>query len=153
MAALCTRVKVTWRDRYGQQATVIFHIAPGVINPSDGRILAIIAALEAACRAKAVRIELSQISGIVGSASAGVAYVSQDKALMNGIDGDGQAHNWKVPSLKPSILLADKETIDMTNASVTAYVAAVLAGAQGRGGAAITAVTDGHRTMGKRLKH
>lgn len=150
MAALCTRVKVTFRDRYGQQAGVTFHVAPGVVDPSSIGVQAIIAAIEAACRAKAVKIELTQIYAPVSSATAGVPYVMVDKALFKALDQDGQAHNWKIPGPGTGIFLSDGETVDLTDADVSTWISAVTTHAKGPGGATVANVLSGHRTTNRK---
>jgi hypothetical protein len=153
VAALCTRVKVTWKDRYGQQASVVFHVAAGIVNPDNVGVQAIIVALEAAMRAKALKIELSQVNAVTGSATSGVNYVMQDKALFRFTDQDGQAHNWKIPGPGSGIFSTDDETVLPADSDVAAYISAVTTHAKGRGGANITTFTSGYRTTSrKRLK-
>lgn len=138
------------RDRYGNEARLVFHVAAGIIDPSDATIQAIVAAINACCNPVGLTIELSQVNAVVASAVSGANYVSTDKALFPALDQDGQPHNFKVPGLKPSILVPNSDNIDFTNVDVIAYVAAVTGNAIGRGGATITTLNYGYRTASRK---
>ncbi len=153
MAALSTRVKVIFRDRYGHEAAIVFHVAAGVIDPNSATVQAIVTALNNCVNSRAVQIELSQVASISATATAAAVYVNQDKAQFNGLDGDAQAHVWKIPGPLASVFSSsDHETLILTAGPGNAYMLAVIAGAQGRGGSPILTINSGHRTMGKRLK-
>lgn len=150
MAALATRVTVTMRDRYGNEARVVFHVAPGIVDPTNANIQAIVTAINACCNPVGLTIELSQVNAVVATAVGGSAYVSTDKGLFPALDQDGQPHNFKVPGIKPSILIPNSDQIDFTNANVITYRAAVTGSAIGRGGATITSLNYGYRTASRK---
>jgi hypothetical protein len=150
MAALSTRVTVTFRDRYANEMRLIFHVAAGIVDPSNATVQAIVTAINSCCNPVGLSIELSQVNAVEGTAVIGADYVATDKAVFPAIDQDGQPHNFKVPSLKPAILAADGVSVDFTNVDVLAYQAAVLASAQGRNGADITTLNTGYRTASRK---
>ena len=138
------------RDRYGNEARLVFHVAPGIVDPTDATIQAIVNAINAVCNPVGLTIELSQVNAVVATAVSGADYVSEDKGLFPALDQDGQPHNFKVPGIKPSILVTNSDTIDFTNVDVIAYVSAVTANAIGRGGATITSLNYGYRTASRK---
>lgn len=153
MASLATRVTVVFDPQWGPQFAVRFHVAPGIIDPNNAGIQAIVTAINALTRAIALTIELSQVDAIAGSPVMSADYISEDKAAFKALDGDGQAHNYRIPGPTAAIFLANKETIDMTNLDVVAFVAAVTANALGRGGVPITTIPVGFRAENrKKLK-
>lgn len=153
MAAVSTRVHVIFHPLKGLDFAVVFHVAGAIVDPTNAGVQAIIAAINSVTSAVAIEISLSVVHENAGSVTIGAVYVSEDKAQFRGVDDDGQAHTYKIPGLITTILNADKETIDLTNADVIVYTAAVTANALGPGGVAVTAVTEGHRTENrKKLK-
>jgi hypothetical protein len=150
MAALSTRVTLTVRDRYSNEGRIIFHIAPGIVDPNNSTVQAIVAAVNATINPAGISIELSQVEAVTGSAVVGADYINTDKGLFPALDQDGQPHNYKVPGIKSSILQANSDQIDFTDSNVIAYVSAVTANAIGRGGAAITALNSGYRTANRK---
>lgn len=140
-------------DRYGREAFFIFHVAAGIVDPNNGNIQAVVAAVNAICNPVGLKLELSQVSSFSGTATAGVPYVMQDKAQLNFLDEDGQPHNFKIPGPNSAIFVDGGKSIDLADTDVAAFITAVTGGATGRGGAEITSVTSGHRsTNRKRLK-
>jgi hypothetical protein len=153
VAALATKVVVIFHPYKGTDFRVTFYVAAGVVDPSDAGIQAVIAAINGVTRAVAIQIEVSAASGITATASTTGAYISEDKAQFNFSDESSHAHIYKVPGLKPVILLADTETIDPAGTGVPTFTAAILANARGRGGADVTTLVSAHRTENrKRLK-
>lgn len=150
MAALSTRVTVTFRDRYSNECKVIFHIAAGIVDPNNATVQAIVNAINATCNPVGLSIELSQVEAVAGSAVVGADYINEDKGLFPALDQDGQPHNYKVPGIKPSILQVNSDNIDFTNVDVIAYQSAVTANAIGRGGASITTLNYGYRTQNRK---
>lgn len=150
MAALSTRVTITMIDRYKRKCTIVFHMDPGVIDPTDSRITNIVAKINAFCNPVGLFIELSQDNVVIATATVGAAYISEDKGLFPALDVDGQAHNFKVPGIKAAIITPGSDTIDMTNTDVIAYVAAVTGNALGRGGAAVSTMASGYRTASRK---
>ena len=150
MAAVSTRVTVTMKDRYGNSVAYVFHVAAGIVDPTDARIMAIVNAVNAFCNPVGLFIELSQVNVPVGTATAGAVYISTDKALFPALDDSGQPHNYKVPGLKPSILQANSDSIDMTNANVITYHDAVVAWAMGPGNVRVQTMLHGYRTANRK---
>lgn len=145
MAAASTRVTVTVRDRFLNEARIIFHVAPGIIDPNNAVIQAIVTAINATINPVGIYVELTQVNAVTATAVTGAAYVATDKAIFPAIDEDGQPHNFKVPSPIPAIFTDDGYTVDTTNADVVAYIGAVKDNALGRNGIEITVLTTGYR--------
>ena len=145
MAALSTRVTLTVRDRFANEARIVFHVAPGIVDPNDATIQAIVTAINACMNSVGVYIELTQVNTPAGSVVDDVPYVSTDKAIFPALDQDGQPHNFKVPGPIVSAFEADGYTVDMTFGAVVAYVDAVTTHARGRNGADVTVLTSGYR--------
>lgn len=150
MAALATRVTVTYRDRYQNEVRLVFHVAAGIVDPNDALITGIVNAINACVNPIGISVELSQVEAVAGTAVINADYINEDKGLFPALDQDGQPHNFKVPGIKPSIITAGTDFIDFTNADVVNYVAAVTGNAIGRGGAQITTLNYGYRTASRK---
>jgi len=140
-----TRVTLKVRVLHGPACAFVFHVSSSIVDPDDPVILGLIAVLEAVTRGKVLSIEISLRAATEGSAATGVPYISEDKALMRFTDEFSQAHAYKIPGLMESILNANHETVDATNADVITFNNAVLDEARTRAGDAIDAFTSGHR--------
>lgn len=153
MAAASTKVTLTMTDRYGREAFFIFHVAAGIVDPSNSTVQNVVSAVNAICNPVGLKIELSQVDSFTGTATAGVSYVMQDKCQLNFLDADGQPHNWKIPGPKAAVFVNGGKSVDMSDADISNFVATMIASAQGRGGTDILSATAGHRTTNrKRLK-
>lgn len=148
--ALATRVTVTWRDRYQNEARVVFHVSPSVVDPDDPVVVAIVDLIKACVAPIGLTIELSKVDQRTGSVVTDPDYVNEDKAIFPAIDEDGQAHNFKVPGPIPSIFLGDSTRVDMTDAAVIAYVAAVTGNAVSQGGAEVNVMVTGYRSTSRK---
>ena len=155
MASGANEVVVTWKDRLGRVARVVFFVAKSIVDPKDPVIVGLIALIEKIARAKATLISLGGSESFSGTAGTGFYSTSEDKAQMSVLDADGKSHNWKIPGITPEILEADHETINPADASgfVAKWVGDVHTYVAGQGGAAMTATFQGKRLMRKRLKH
>lgn len=140
-----TKVTVTIKCYLGFNARFSFHVASTVVSPTDPIITGLITVLEAITRGKAIEIEISLSAATAATVTTGVAYVSEDKALMRFKDEFGVGHAYKTPGLLATLLEADKETIDATDPLVTAYTAAIIANALTEAGDEIQTFTSGHR--------
>jgi len=145
VAAASTRVTITAQDRYKNEIRIVFHVAAGIVDPNNAAVQAVVTAINNCINPVGLHIELTQVNAVAGSAVVGADYVATDKAVFPALDEDGQTHNYKVPSILATIVDDDGVSIDMANADVAAYVAAVTTNAQGRNGVAITAINSGYR--------
>ena len=145
MAAASTRVTLTVRDRFLNEARIIFHVAAGIIDPNNAVIQAIVSAINAAINPVGIYVELTQVNAVTATATSGADYVAEDKVIFPAIDEDGQPHNFKVPAPIPTIFLDDGYNVDVTNADVVAYIGAVKDNAVGRNAVEITVLTTGYR--------
>lgn len=148
-----TRVTLVYHPLHGVDFRISFYRDGAISDPLEAGIQAVIAKINACTRAVALEIELTVFRDIAGSATAGAAYVSEDKGLFDFTDEDGKAHNYKIPGIVPDVLDANKETIDITNPLVTPYITAVTTYCTGRGGATVDQLVKAYRTENrKRLK-
>lgn len=150
MASLATRVTVTFHPKWGRAFGVVFHVAPGIVDPNAAPVQAILAAINACTNAVALKIELSQVVEFEGDATAAADYVNEDKGFFQFVDEDGQAHNFRVPGIKPALLSANQETIALSGVA-GAYADAVVANALGVNGATITAAIRAYRRESRKL--
>lgn len=149
--ALATRVKVVYGDVHGNHAAIVFHVAPGIVDPNNAAVQAIVAAINGVINAVDLTIELSQVNAIAGSATSGVAPRMIDKAAMTALDVDGQPHNYRIPGPNSGIFLPDNETVDLTGPDIGTWIGAVTGHAIGPGGATVTSVVKGHRTTNRKV--
>lgn len=150
MAAASTRVKVTYSGPYGTEFSVTFYVAPGIVDPTDPTIQAIVTTINALTNAVAIRIEVSAVNPHSVTPTTSQVYVNEDKGQFVFIDDQATPHNFKVPGIKPSIVSsADKETIPGTGVVAT-FLAAVAANAVGPGQSALTAPTQGKRRAARK---
>jgi len=150
MAALSTRVRVTFRTRYGLEFSLAFFVAPGVVDPTSTAVQAIVTAINNITTAVAFRIELSAVDPHLVTPSGSAAYVNEDKAEFIFRGQGGLAHTFKVPGLKASILGADNETIDATSGAGLAFANAVATYATGAGGEAMVQPKLGRRRAARK---
>lgn len=148
--AATTKVTVTLKLAWGPQARFSFHVASTVVSPTDPIITGLITVLEAITRGKAIEIEISLSAGTAATVTTGVAYVSEDKALMRFKDENGVGHAYKVPGLLATILDTDKETIDTTDPLVDAYTTAIVANALTESGDSVSEFVSGHRIANRK---
>jgi hypothetical protein len=153
VASAATEVVVTWKDRIGKVARIVFYVAATIVNPDDPVIKGLIALIEKIIRAKATQIEVHNAQAFNGSAGSQAYSTCEDKAQLALLDADGKSHNWKVPGLKGSILDTDGETVKPSAAAVATWITDVSTFVEGPGGVAVTTAFEGHRLMRKRLKH
>lgn len=150
MAAEATRVKVTYRTFYDIEFTVTFYVAPGIVDPNNGSVQAIVTAINAITRAVAIRIELSASNPHSVTATAGAIYVNEDKGEFV-FQGPAGAHTFKLPGPDPSFVSStDNETIDASSGAVGDFVAAVAEFAFDANGGVITAPTEGRRRAARK---
>lgn len=149
--AAATRVTVTWGDRYGNHARIVFYMAPGIVDPTDGDVQAVITAINYFLRASALTIELSQVEGLVDTAGTGAYANVEDKMITSFLDSSNAPHNWKIPGIKAALLATDKETLLVGDATVDAWIAAVIANAMGSNGEPIASFSGGHRSINRKL--
>lgn len=150
MAGLSTRVKCTFRGPYDLEFSVTFFVPPGIVDPTDSRVQAIVAAINAVTHAVCFRIELTASQPHVVTPTASAVYVNEDKAEFIFRGEGGLAHTFKVPGLLPSILGTSKEKIDATAGLPLAFVTAVADNAQGAGGEALAAPDFGMRRAARK---
>lgn len=149
--AAATRVTVTWGDRYGNHARIVFYMAPGIVDPTDADVQAVVAAINYFCRASALTIELSQVEGLVDTPGTGAYANVEDKMITSFLDASNAPHNWKIPGIKAALLLTDNETLDAANATVITWTSAVLANALGSNGEPLSSFSGGHRSINRKL--
>ncbi len=150
MAALSTKVTVTFVTRFGFEARVSFYVAPGITDPNSPTIQAIVTAIQALTAAYGLRIEISAVAPHLATATAASTYVNEDKAEFIFGGQGGAAHTFKVPALKSTLLAADNETIDASAGPANAFVVAVAANAQGIGGETLSAPAVGKRRAARK---
>jgi hypothetical protein len=126
-------------------------VAAGIIDPNNAGIQAIVTAINALTRSVALTIELSAVDAIEGSPTVSAAYIAEDKAAFKALDADGQVHNYRVPGPKQTIFLTNKETVNMSDSSVTDVVSRITSTVIGRGGVAITSVPNGFRAENRKM--
>jgi hypothetical protein len=151
VAALATRVTVVFDPKWGPQFAVRFHVAPGIVDPNNAGIQAIVTAINALTRSIALTIELSAVDAIAGSPTASATYIAEDKAAFKALDADGQVHNYRVPGPMASIFNADKETVNFAAGGVGSFISRMLAAALGRGGVPITSIPNGFRAENRKM--
>lgn len=149
--ASATRVTITYQDRYNNSCRVVFHVSADVIDPTASPIPAVIAAINYFTCAVGLTVELSKVKAIADTPGT-TAYANvEDKVVASFRDAVAAPHNWRICGIKPALLQADKETLDITNATVIAWTAAIIANASGSNGEAISSFTGGHRTISRKL--
>jgi hypothetical protein len=151
--AAATQVTVTWKDRLGKVARVVFYVAASVVDPDNTIIKGIIALMEAIARAKATQIEIGNSTSFSGTAGQQSYSTCEDKAQLAMLDSNGKSHNFKVPGLKASILDTDHERVKTESTPTSTLLSDISTYCCGSGGSAITSTTIGKRLMRKRLKH
>lgn len=153
--AASTRVHVIFKPAalMGQSFQMVFHLKGIVVDPNDVNLQAIISAINACTRAVAIEVSLSVITENAGSPTSSATYVNEDKGLFKALDDKGQAHNWRLPSLKTTLLNADKETIILSTGAGSDLVDAITTYALSAGGDPIDSVPFAYRTENrKRIK-
>ena len=147
-----TKVTVTFKFLFSLEGTVSFYVAPGIVDPNDATIQAIVAAINALTRGIPIRIEVSASNPIVATATTSQVYVNEDKAEFVFNSDSGKAHTFKLPGLKPSILASNKEDIPGTGL-VGTFLDALATAALDADGGVLTAPLGGkRRTSRKTLK-
>ena len=153
---MATRVTVTFITRYGLGFVARWFMADTVVSPDDAAIVAIVDAINAACAAKGVSIEVSKIQNYAGSAGTG-ATTCNDKAVLVVPDDSGENHIFKVPAPKVAagntIFEPDNATLDLADINVAALSGALDAHGRGRSGDGLKEILKGHRAGGKSLAH
>jgi hypothetical protein len=149
MAAPSTKVKATFITSFGLEFTIAFHVPAGIVDPNDAGVQAIIAAVAALTSGFPVRVVLSVSAPHAVTATSSQIYVNEDKGEFIFVDDGAQAHTFKLPAPKTSIVGTDKETIDGTGA-VGTFLAAVAANALGPSGEAIEAPLGGMRRASRK---
>ena len=145
-----TRITLTVVDRYAQTSRMVFHF-PGVLSgPLDSVVTGLITLLNAVMIARCIRIEMSVVEAIAGSASSGSYCTVADRALLEILDEQGTAHNWKIPGIKSSLVSSvDHKTV--ANAGLWAtFVTEIIDETVGAGGATMTSFRSSYRTMLKK---
>lgn len=150
MAGLSTRVKCTFRTFSGLEFTCTFFVSNEVVDPTDGRVQAIVAAINALTRAVCFRIEITRSNPHAVTPVSAAAYVNEDKAEFTFTGEGGLAHTYKIPGLKPTILNADKETINCFAGVANSFVVYMAGHAQGAGGESLTAPTVAYRRAARK---
>ena len=153
MAGQANKVCVTWKDRLGKVARIVFYVATTIVDPKDPVILGLLALIERISRAKATQIELSAVTAYSGTAGTQAYSTCEDKAQISMIDNNGKAHNYKIPGLKPTILDTDNETIKTGVVPVSTFITDMVTYACGPGSVLLKSTAYGKRLMRKRLKH
>lgn len=139
------RLTLNWVDIAGKVAKVAVLVAAAVIDPSGAVVTAIRNAIAAVSRSKNNKATLSRPSAGTGAASDGVYEDIEDKAVMTFVDANGKTHNFKLPAPKAAIFMADKQTVDKTNALVIAYAGAMTDNARTHEGASLITFVGGRR--------
>lgn len=148
-----TTVHVVFRPKWGPDFQMLFHIKGIVLDPTDANLQLVISAINAVTRAVAIEIALSVTKENTGSPTASVNYVNEDKAFVKALDAEGQAHNFKIPSLLSTLLGTDKETVNIATGVGSDYATALTTYARSPGGSHITSVPSAYRTENrKRIK-
>ena len=145
MAALTNRLTLNYRDVAGKVTKVIVLVAAAVIDPTGTAVAAIRGAIQAVSRCMGNRAAISIPAADTDSTTAGDYPNIEDKVSFTFIDSNGKRHNYKVPSPRPTIFQADKQTVDLTNALVTAFRDAMLAVAKSEDGATLVSLVSGRR--------
>jgi|ERR1051326_5053428 hypothetical protein len=155
MATTNTIVHVVFKPAalMGGQFQVVFRVPGIVLDPNDTNIQLIISAINSCTRAVAIEISLSTIKENTGSPTASATYVNEDKGFFPALDAHGESHNYKVPSIKSTLLNSDKETINISSGAGAALVTAITTYAKTAGNDAISTVPRAYRKENrKRLK-
>ena len=150
MAAASTRIKVTFAGPYSTEFTVTFYVAPGIVDPNDAGVQAIVAAINALTNAIAIRIEISASAPHAVTPTTSQVYVNEDKAQFTFVDPEGVPHNFKLPGIKSTLVsTSDRITIPVTG-TVATFTGAVAAHALGPNGGALTAPPVGERRAARK---
>lgn len=150
MAAASTRVKVTYQGPYSTEFSVTFYVAPGIVDPNNATIQAIVTAINAITCAVALRIEISASNPHAITPVSSPTYVNEDKGQFVFLDGEGVPHNFKLPGIAPAyISTSDNETIPGAG-PVATFLAAVASNAKGPNGGALTAPAQGQRRASRK---
>lgn len=150
MAALSTRVKATFKTRYGLEFSMTFYVPPGIVDPNDSRVQAVIAAINAVTNAYCFRIEITAANPHAVTPTSSPDYVNEDKAEFVFSGEGGTAHTLKVPGLKAAILTGDNETINALAGTPHAFCIAVTTYGQGAGGETLVQPALGHRRAARK---
>lgn len=151
MAAASSEVVITWLDKLGKTCKTIFYFAASISGPTNTAIVALIALVKALTQCTPIQIAVSGKEVLTATLGSG-PYSSEDKAVMTILDSNNKSHNFGIPMPKSSILLANKETVDLTNTDVIAFFDAMNINATGEGGATLETLEKGTRRMKKPLK-
>lgn len=149
MAAPSTRVKVTFATSVGFEFTVTFHVAAGIVDPNNAAIQAIVAAINALTGGYGLRIEITAASGAAVTPTSSAVFVNEDKAEFTFLDAGAQAHTFKLPGPKTTIVDTNGLSIPGTGAVAT-FLNAVAANARGPAGETLTRPTNGERRASRK---
>ncbi len=145
------RETLTFRDAKGQTARVSFYCTAATFAAATPLANTVATDMEALTNSA-----ISQATGpytLIPSpvvyGGAGQFQDSSDKAALSFTTATGAIHRYQVPAPLAAIFLADLETVDPSNAAVTAFVAAMEAVACSRDGSAITTFIGGIRLRRK----
>jgi len=120
-------------------------VAAAVLDPSGAAVTAIRTALDAISTTKQEKASITQPGNYSTTSAAGAYEDDQDKATFTFLDSAGKYHSYRVPAPKESIFQADRETVDLTNADVTAFAAYVTGNFISQTGASLVSLVGGKR--------
>lgn len=120
-------------------------VAAAVVDPSGAAVTAIRNAIEAISTTKQTKASITQPGTYSTTSAAGAYEDDQDKATFTFLDAAGEYHSFRVPAPNAGIFLADKMTVDLTDAGVIAFANYVTANFKARTGAALVSLVGGKR--------
>lgn len=139
------RLLVMCRTYGGSVARVAILVGAAVLDPSGAAVTAIRAAIDAISKTSQEKASITQPGDYSTTSAAGAYEDDQDKATFTFLDSAGKYHTFKVPAPKESIFLADKVTVDLTDAAVLAFEGYVTGNFVSKTGATLTALVGGKR--------
>lgn len=139
------RLLIMCRTYGGTVARCAVLVAAAVLDPSGAAVTAIRTALDAISTTKQEKASITQPGNYSTTSAAGAYEDDQDKATFTFLDSAGKYHSYRVPAPKEAIFMADKETVDLTNAAVVAFAAYVTGNFQSQTGASLVSLVGGKR--------
>lgn len=153
---MATRITLTWEDGHGNGCVVKFTVKDTIVSPDDPLVIAIVDAINGITRCINLKVELTKVATYTVTAGTG-ALVASDKAACVVADAQGDKHTFKVPAPiatgANNVFLDDNRTLKLAGANVIAFSNALHTYGKSSGGSTLTAITEGRRTQGKRLKN
>jgi len=149
MASLVNRVLLLFVTYRGEVCKTALLVLAAVLDPKGNVLAAIRTAIEAISAARSMRVTIGRELMKTDTASDGPYEDVEDKACFTFVDASGGQHLVKIPCPKDTIFLEDKETVDLANLDVVAFILAMVTSAKSAAGEALTACSTGRRIRTK----